>query len=340
MKAAIYNPYLDTLGGGERYTLSFARVLADKGYSVFIEWKDAAILNKLENRFGIATDNIKVTGSVERGDGYDVLFWVSDGSIPLLKARKNFLHFQFPFTDVNGSALHNKMKFFRINKSICNSDFTRAVIDKEYGIKSIVIYPPVATSDFKVAKKENYILYVGRFSDLTQKKGHDVLIETFKRIFTDLPQWRLVLAGGAEVGSSSYLNSLKEEAKGFPIDFIESPSFIDLVKLYSHASLFWSAAGYGVDEIKNPKQVEHFGISVVEAMAAESIPLVCNKGGYKEIVENGVNGFLWDTIEQLIDSTLNIIAAKELRKDLAKRAKRTSEQFSYTNFQKEVSKIL
>ena len=42
-KAAIYNPYLDTLGGGERYTLSFAKVLADEGWVVDVEWKDIKI---------------------------------------------------------------------------------------------------------------------------------------------------------------------------------------------------------------------------------------------------------------------------------------------------------
>lgn len=53
MKAAIYNPYLDTLGGGERYTLSFAKALLDKGYDVDIEWKSPGIIKLLEKRFGL-----------------------------------------------------------------------------------------------------------------------------------------------------------------------------------------------------------------------------------------------------------------------------------------------
>jgi hypothetical protein len=43
MRAAIYNPYLDTLGGGERYTLAVATTLFKNGYQVDIEWKGKEI---------------------------------------------------------------------------------------------------------------------------------------------------------------------------------------------------------------------------------------------------------------------------------------------------------
>ncbi|KKT32188.1 MAG: hypothetical protein UW20_C0022G0001, partial [Candidatus Woesebacteria bacterium GW2011_GWB1_44_11] len=137
MRAAIYNPYLDTLGGGERYTAAFAEVLAKNGYIVDMQWKDTGIKGALEKRFGIALDGVNIVNDVKRGDGYDLCFWVSDGSIPILHARKNILHFQVPFHGVNGKSLINKMKFFRINKVICNSNFTKNIIDKEFGIKSV-----------------------------------------------------------------------------------------------------------------------------------------------------------------------------------------------------------
>src|SRR6266852_9194189 len=99
MKAAIYNPYLDTLGGGERYIMAAAVALVKEGYEVHVEWKDAALKEKLEKRFGIDLSGVNFVEDIKRGDGYDVCFWVSDGSIPTLRARKNFLHFQVPFTN-------------------------------------------------------------------------------------------------------------------------------------------------------------------------------------------------------------------------------------------------
>src|SRR3989304_269271 len=102
MGAAVYNPYLDTLGGGERYTTSFVKVLLDEGYSVDIQWHEPTIKEKLMERFNLDIQNARIVENIKRGDGYDVCFWLSDGSIPILRSRKNFIHFQFPFTNIEG----------------------------------------------------------------------------------------------------------------------------------------------------------------------------------------------------------------------------------------------
>src|SRR3989338_7818187 len=173
MRALIHNPYLDTLGGGERYTMAFAQALNASGYTVDVAWRDKAIKEQLGKRFGMDLKNINFTKERSRGDGYDVCFWISDGSIPLLRARKNFLHFQFPFKNVSGKTLFNRMKFFRIDKIICNSYFTKSFVDSAYGVDSFVIYPPVDALQFKPGKKENLIISIGRFSQLTQAKRQD-----------------------------------------------------------------------------------------------------------------------------------------------------------------------
>ena len=209
MKAAIYNPYLDTLGGGERYTMAIAAALAKLNYKVDVEWKNAGIKEELEKRFGIDLTGINFVDDIKRGDTYDVCFWVSDGSIPTLRARKNFLHFQVPFTNVSGTSLINKFKLMRINKVICNSKFTKKIIDKEYGVDSVVLYPSVAVEKFKPKKKENIILSVGRFSNLMQSKRQDVLVKTFKNFYKSNSTYKLILAGGVEVGADEYIKELE-----------------------------------------------------------------------------------------------------------------------------------
>lgn len=337
MKAAIYNPYLDTLGGGEKYTMAFARVLTNAGYQVEIEWKDSKILKFLENRFGLNLDRIKVVNDIERGDGYDVCFWVSDGSVPTLRARKNFLHFQVPFQNVGGRSLLNKMKLFRVNKIICNSNFTKRVIDREYGVNSVVIYPPVDTISIKPKRKEDLILYVGRFSKILQSKSQDVLIKAFKKMCDGgLVGWRLVLAGGVEIGVGDYVKKLFELAEEYPVEIIESPGYKTLRDLYGKARIFWSASGFGENENKNPEKVEHFGITVVEAMAGGVVPIVYNAGGHKEIVKEGMNGFLWSSVGNLVSRTKNIISDKKLWRQLSLQAQKDSLDFSLDRFNKEV----
>jgi glycosyltransferase involved in cell wall biosynthesis len=341
MKAAIYNPYLDTLGGGERYTLTFAKVLADAGYSVDVEWKAASIKMTLEQRFGMNLGSINIVPDIKKGDGYDLCFWVSDGSVPIMHARQNILHFQVPFHGVKGKSLMNKMKFFRINKIVCNSRFTKNIIDKEFGVESVVLYPPVDTKSFKSKRKENIILYVGRFSKILQGKGQETLVSAFKNLFDKgFQEWKLVLAGGTEVGAGNFVEELKELAGEYPVEIIESPDFVTLKSLYGKAKIFWSASGFGQNENQTPEKMEHFGITVVEAMSAGAVPIIFNGGGHKEIVENSVNGFLWNTISELVEYTSGLIRSQKVIKEFQKDVKAGIEKYGYDTFKKKVSEVL
>lgn len=342
MKAAIYNPYLDTLGGGERYTMAVAIALQKTGYKVFLQSSDKAITQKLTKRFGIDYSDIEVVKSIKRGSGYDICFWLSDGSVPTLAARKNILHFQRPFYDVDGKSLINKMKFFRINQVIANSQFTKLFIDKEFPKKSVVIYPPVDVESFKSRKKENLILSVGRFSQLEQSKRQDVLLRAFKKICDKegIKDWELVLAGGSEVGRTNFVDKLKDKAKDYPVKIIESPDFKLIKDLYGRSKIFWTASGFGVDEKKFPEKVEHFGIAVVEAMSAGAVPVVYAAGGHKEIVGEKENGLLWKSTTTLAIKTKKLIGDNKLLKSLRAQAVKDSQQYSYERFEKEFLALL
>ena len=341
MRAAIYNPYLDSLGGGERYTMAFVDVLVKQGYVVDVEWRDTEIREKLEKRFGKNFSKVNFVTDIKRGDGYDLCFWVSDGSNPTLRARRNFLHFQVPFHHVGGVSLLNKMKLFRIEKIICNSNFTKNVIDQEYGVEGIVIYPPVDVVKFKPRRKENIIFSMGRFSELKQSKHQDVLVQAFKLLVDEgLADWKLVLAGGSEVGATELVRRLKKASGGYPIEIVESPSFDYVVDLYGKSRIFWTASGYGENEEKNPEKVEHFGISVIEAMAGGEICLAYNAGGYKETVEDGVNGYLWGDIPELLKKTKTVLKSPKGTRQIVKKAVEDSKLYSEERFEKEVKELL
>lgn len=340
MKASIHNPYLDTLGGGERYTMSVALALLDSGYSVDVEWKDKNIIQKIENRFGMNLKGINVVDDIGRGDGYDVCFWVSDGSIPTLKSRKNILHFQVPFHDVNGKSLLNKMKLFRISKIVCNSNFTKNIIDKEFGMDSIVIYPPIDIGRFKPMRKENVILFVGRFSNLLQSKGQEILIQAFKDFYVSNRDWKLVLAGGVEVGVGNFIDRLKKISRDLNVEIITSPTFNEIRELCGKARFYWSASGFGINEKKEPEKLEHFGISTVEAMSTGAIPFAYNAGGVGEIIEDGIDGFLWNSTKELIRKTEKVLATKGKIKEMSLASRKKASLFTYERFKREIISLL
>lgn len=347
-KIGFYDPYLDTLGGGERYTLTLAEHLLRNGWKVDLFWEDPSIKERLQDRLNLDLRGMNflrypkgLIGKWQKTKEYDAFFWVSDGSIPLLFTKNNLLHFQVPFHDVGGRNVLNKLKLGRIDTFVCNSYFTKGFIDKEFNLDSKVIYPPVETSQFKPGKKENIILSVGRFSQLLQAKNQKLLVETFTRLIDEgLRDWRLILAGGTEVGGAEYLSLLKEKAKGYPVEFFDSPSFEVIKDLYSRAKIFWYAAGFGVDEVIEPERVEHFGITPVEAIAAGCIPVVVKKGGLKEIITNGKNGFFWQTEEELIGITRKIIQEKETYKRMKNEMVKLGDRFSKERFRREFDEIL
>lgn len=347
MKAGIFDPYLDTIGGGERYCLTIAEALLKKDWQVDLFWANEQIRRKLIEKLSLRIDRVNFVSYTPRGNNllnrwrierkYDLLFYLSDGSIPFMFGRKNILHFQVPFKNVFKKSLRNSLKLKTIKAVVCNSLFTKTVIDKCLGIKSIVVYPPVDIEAFTPLKKENIILSVGRFSQLLQGKRQDVLVDVFKELIgCGLRGWKLVLAGGSEVGGSDYLKNLINSAKGFPIEIIENPPFSELTRLYGKAKIFWTASGYGIDEETEPERVEHFGITTVEAMAAGCVPIVQGKGGQKEIVEEDKNGFLWLSKEELIMTTKKIIKDKELLEKVSANAIKRSGDFSKEKFYEKI----
>jgi len=344
MKAGIYDPYLDTLGGGERYCLTLAEMLLDLGWQVDLFWEGEDIKKRITSRLGFRTERVNFIANpknlIEKllvHPHYDLLFYLSDGSIPWMFGKKNLLHLQVPFTNLRGRSFSNRLKFLLIKKVIYNSRFTKKIADLEYGIKGEVIYPPVEVNKFKPKEKENLIISVGRFSQLLQAKSQDVLIEAFRKLYASgLKNWRLVLAGGSEVGGEAYVKKIKKMVQDYPIDIKENISFSQLTELYSRAKFFWGASGYGIDEVKNPQKVEHFGITAVEAMAAGAIPLLVKKGGFREVIEEGKSGYFWEEIEDLLRITQSLIKTdlKDFQKEVRKRSKLFSKEVFNEKFRK------
>lgn len=66
---------------------------------------------------------------------------------------------------------------------------------------------------------------------------------------------------------------------------------------------------------------EAFGIVVVEAMLC-GLPVVCHRqGGYAEVIEHGVNGFLFDTDEEAFEIISSLRNNADLRQAIGQKAK-------------------
>ncbi len=331
--AAIYNPYWDALGGGERYAAALARLLLDHNWQVDIQWPQD-VTGVVRERFGIDMAGVNFVSNL-RPSRYDLLFWVSDGSVPISFAKKTIIHFQIPFHDRRSGSWGNKFKM-RFYQAVCNSFFTKSYIDKTYAISSQVIYPPVAVDRFKPARKQKLIVSLARFSRLLHAKRQDVLIDAFAKL--NLPGWRLVLAGGAD--DPDYFRQLLQKASGRNIELRQNITSDQVGELLAEAKIYWSATGFGVDPDLYPEKLEHFGVTPVEAMAAGAVPIVTALGGHLETVRNGQTGFLWHTLDELVYQTTKLAKDTRLWDKMSQRAQSHSRQFSTSVFNSKFLQLL
>ena len=349
-KALFFSPYADVFGGGEFYFYSLAEVLINNGFSVTIAWPDN-LSQKIFSFFNL--DLKKAEYSKEAYEiclgveifkrrkymkDFDYCFWVSDGSIPFLFAKKNWLHYQVPF-QVKAKGFKNRLKKTFIDKVICNSQFTKSYIDKStvFNNKTIVVYPYIDSAFFELSleEKKNVIISVGRFDESLNVKRQDILLSTFKKMVdAGLKDWQLALIGGAD-SQSKKVEELRKAAAGYPVKIKINISFDQLLSYMQSSKIFWHAAGYGFNKVLQPQHMEHFGIAIVQAMAAGCLPLVFSGGGPKEYLESR---YLWKTEGEIINKTREKINNYSLKEALKIRSQ--VKRFSRQEFETAVRRLL
>jgi glycosyltransferase involved in cell wall biosynthesis len=113
--------------------------------------------------------------------------------------------------------------------------------------------------------------------------------------------------GTVHVGHLDHYYNLQRKAEGLPIKFHANAGPDVLSDLLSRAIIYWHATGFEIDPNVSPEKCEHFGISVLEAMAAGCVPLVVSNGGPTEFVREKETGFQYSTIEELVSKTKQIL---------------------------------
>ena len=176
------------------------------------------------------------------------------------------------------------------------------------------------------------ILYVGR---IHPEKGLGLLAQALKSMEHGAGSgtqraWECVLVGPAKQseggGGEAFAEELKLQVEGLPVRF-EAPVYdpAALAKIYDQADVFVypSVAETG----------ESFGIAPLEAMARGVVPVVSELAVFREYLEPGVNGKVFDhssgeAAENLAVVMQALIGDADRRKQMAIAARKTAEGFS------------
>jgi glycosyltransferase involved in cell wall biosynthesis len=290
-------------------------------------------------------------------EGYDIFVAIMHGVPPFSHAKKNALICLFPtptapYVKPEGEvdvelarkrparylyqswAWKKRMATYQLKTAI--SDFSRSWARKRWGIECEIVYPPVDIA-FRRVEKDKIILSVGRFA--LDSEGHTKKQKEMLGVYSSMNgertlAWKYFCVGGlgATPEHKAYFEKLSALAAPSGAQLVANIGRGELKGLYERASIFWHAAGYGEDQNTRPIFVEHFGISTVEAMAAGCVPVVINKGGQPEIVEHGVNGFVWETLDELCNYTTRLINDDALRSKMSDAARKRAQVFSSESF--------
>ncbi|XP_022091598.1 GDP-Man:Man(3)GlcNAc(2)-PP-Dol alpha-1,2-mannosyltransferase-like [Acanthaster planci] len=225
-----------------------------------------------------------------------------------------------------------------------NSSWTNGHIQDIWQIpaRTSVVYPPCDTDAFlqqplvlEEGRKQHVIVSIAQFRP---EKDHPLQIKAFNELLRRYPmeEWnslRLELIGSCRnKGDADRIDMLREMCEDFNIrpnvDFLLNISFDDL-----RAHL--SAATIGLHTMWN----EHFGIGVVECMAAGTVIVAHDSGGPKMdiVVEiNGkLTGFLANDVKSYADAMEAILKmTPEERLEIRQSARASVERFSEQEFKK------
>ncbi len=153
------------------------------------------------------------------------------------------------------------------------------------------------------------LLYVGRLS--AEKE-----IEQIKPVLDSIPNARLAL-----VGDGPHRQTLEKHFEGTATYFVGYLQGLDL-----------GAAFASADAFVFPSRTETLGLVLLEAMAAGCPVVAARSGGIPDIVEDGVNGFLFDPTDEqgAIAATQRLLTNPQEQAMLRHNARQEAECWSWS----------
>jgi glycosyltransferase involved in cell wall biosynthesis len=356
---AIYDHTIHLIGGGQKYGLTIAEGLQEKFDTTIIankpvtldqfqEWYDMDLsqcrlkvmpVGHFEDKGSLHLDPGSVTRRIanpfhviSRESGhYDIFINNSMNEMvyPLGNISMMICHFpeRRPFSYFYAD---------QYDYVVYNSEYTASWIKKKWGFTPHKhIYPPVDMEPAGTAgPRENIILSVARFEEGGSKKQLE-MVRTFHKLSRNFPQmmanWQLLLVGGTHE-HNAYLDKLLHLIEHRGIKNIRTKTNIsgeNLRDLYSRSKIFWHICGL---EQRDPALVEHFGMTIVEAMQNSLVPVVFDGGGQREIVEHDISGFRIKNSAELMHHSLSLIKDEKLLKKMSVKARERSKAFTGQRF--------
>lgn len=230
-----------------------------------------------------------------------------------------------------------QFKLYRfVDQLSCVSMAVSKALEKEIGKdkRIVTVNNPVNLEDFKyVPEKEGddfVIMYHGR---VHPEKGLHILVAAANYLCEKFPQLKVKILGATQIelggGGDEYVEQLRQIASKVPIVWLDAtgnPKVIANEIASSNLYCYPSVAAKG----------ETFGVAPLEAMAVGRCVIVSDLDCFKDFIEDGTTGFIFDhnsenAVMQLSHIMENLIVHPELRQKVGFKAFQRAQEFSIEN---------
>ena len=236
-----------------------------------------------------------------------------------------------------GSELYQKIFPFyrklkaRIGVSPVAVDFIKPYIPGEYlivpnGVDMSRFRPTGRKYEDISGLKGKKVLFLGR---LDERKGLGQLLLAFRLLQKEMDA-HLVIAGTGP-RKTTYESYVKEHGLTEYIHFLGFIPNKDIPSIYRSCDIYCSPALGG----------ETFGIVLIEAMASGVPVIASNIDGYRQVIEDGKNGLLFDphSPEDIKQRLLSVLSDSNLRDKLIKQGLGSVKQYEWKRVSERIVEI-
>ena len=214
-------------------------------------------------------------------------------------------------------AMHNQAAINLCTSTVMQQELTEHEIERvevwQRGVDTALFRPNLRSEAMRSRLTQGHpdapiLIYIGRLS--AEKE-----IDRIKPVLESIPDARLAL-----VGDGPYREELEQHFEGTPTHFVGYLAGEELGAAYASADAFIF-----------PSRTETLGLVLLEAMAAGCPVIAADAGGIPDIVTNGVNGFMFDPMDEqgAIVATQKLLGMKAERELLRQNARVEAERWGW-----------
>ena len=324
-KIGVLSHYNFNMGGGEKYLSEIIKYFIDIQYNIiFFNNTPIKIIKNTFKIFNIdinliiikKIDELKMLVKLSNKIQFDYFIEMSNSIIPSIVnkiAHKHIFHCQFPENYLQFDNTYISAKTKHIDHVIVNSEYTYLYLEPAYKNKLKILYPLCIITKLPkqpVVAVSNSFITIGRLFRYV-KNSNCKNIDKIINVFTKLNQFDYTLNIVCSIKDYKYFkylqSTIRSEIQCNKIKFY--PDCSDAVKesLLLSSKYYIHAAGILNPKGQYPSEEEHFGISPIEGIYHNCIPICADRGYPPYYIKNNKNGYLFDNEFELYNIIFKIL---------------------------------